>query len=125
MPESDLEHTLDAALQDRDWLALTLTDVHENEDELRHVLDWAFGAAERNLSTLTEIQLRRSRFNASALISCGIPITESGAAGIFRLIFHTQRVAPAPNDSAGSYIQRTTPSNPRSGLFLSIPLNPD
>ncbi len=41
MPPSELERTIDAALRDRDWLDLTLTDVHENEDELRDVLDRA------------------------------------------------------------------------------------
>ena len=94
-PKSDLERTLDAALRDRDWLALTLTDVRENEDELRNVLDRAFGAAERNRSSLTEIQLRKSRFDASALTSCKVPVTESGEAGIFRLIFRRAQRACA------------------------------
>jgi hypothetical protein len=122
MPESDFERTLDAALHDRDWLALTLTDVRENEDELRKVLDRAVGAAERNRSSLTEIQLRKSHFDASALTSCKVPVTESGEAGIFRLIFR-RRSEPAHGGHAGP--QSAAPSRKTSGLFLSIPLNPD
>jgi len=123
MPESDLERTLDAALRDRDWLALTLTDVRENEDELRNVLDRALGAAERNRSSLTEIQLHKSRFDASALTSCKVPVTESGAAGIFRLIFRRRRNEPARDGHIGP--QSAAPSGMASGLFLSIPLDPD
>lgn len=122
MPESDLERTLDAALRDRDWLALTLTDVRENADELRNVLDRAFGAAERNRSALTEIQLRKNRFEASALTSCKVRVTESGEAGVFRLIFR-RRGETAQGNHNGP--QQRASSGARSGLFLSIPLNPD
>jgi hypothetical protein len=122
MPESDFERTLDAALRDRDWLALTLTDVLENEDELRNVLDRAVGAAERNRSSLTEIQLRKSHFDAAALTSCKVPVTESGEAGIFRLIFRRSRNEPAHGGHIGP--QSAAPSHKASGLFLSIPLNP-
>jgi hypothetical protein len=121
MPESDLERTLDAALHDRDWLALTLTDVRESEEELRDVLDRAVGAAERNRSSLTEIQLHRRRFNAAALTSCKVPVTESGEAGIFRLIFRR-------NTPTGGYPDVALPTaaaHKASGLFLSIPLSRD
>jgi hypothetical protein len=114
MPSSDLERTIDAALRDRDWLDLTLTDVHENEDELRDVLDRAVGAAERSRSALTEIQVRKSRFAAATLTSCRIPVTESGGAGVFRLIFR-RRFKEQP--------QPTTSADGRNGLYLSISLN--
>jgi hypothetical protein len=120
MPESDFERTLDAALRDRDWLALTLTDVRENENELRAIVDRAVGAAERNRSSLTEIQLRKSHFDASALTSCKVPVTESGEAGIFRLIF--RRSEPAPGGHAAT--QAAASARKTSGLFLSIPLDP-
>jgi hypothetical protein len=113
MPESDLERTIDAALRDRDWLDLTLTDVHESENELRNVLDRAFGAAERSHSALTEIQVRKSRFAAKALLSCKVPVTESGGAGIFRLIFRRRGEQVAAS------------AQMRNGLYLSIPLNSD
>jgi hypothetical protein len=122
MLEADLERTLDAALRDRDWLALTLTDVRENADELRNVLDRAFGAAERNRSSLTEIQLHKNRFDASALTSCKVRVTESGEAGIFRLIFRRRREIPQGGRIG---LQQPAPSGARSGLFLSIPLNRD
>lgn len=121
MPESVFERALDAALRDREWLALTLTDVRENEAELRTVLDRAFGAAERNCSFLTEIQLRKSLFDASALTSCKVPVTESGAAGIFRLIFRRR----APVQRGERRPQSGTSSDTASCLFFSMPLNPD
>jgi hypothetical protein len=114
MPESDLERTIDAALRDRDWLALTLTDVRECEEELREVLDWAVGAAARNSSSLMEIQVRKSHFAGAALTWCKVPVTESGAAGVFRLIFRRH-----------SEPGRVPPAHPQAsnGLYLSIPLN--
>jgi hypothetical protein len=97
-----------------------LTDVDESENELRDVLDSAVGAAERNLSSLTEIQVRKSRFAAMTLTSCKVPVTESGGVGVFRLIFRRHL---EPGSAAAE--PPGEPTHRSQGLYLSIPLNPD
>jgi hypothetical protein len=52
-----------------------------------------------------------------------VPVTESGAAGVFRLIFRRRRNELAQDGHIGP--RPTAPSDMASGLFLSIPFNPD
>ena len=88
MQVSDLSKLLDAALyKAQNRVSLTVTDIPEEEGQIRKLLDGAVTAARRYHMPLTEIQLCTSRFPSLANCFVHAPITESGDPKVLRLIY--------------------------------------